>query len=77
MTDMFKEVFLGNGIGHSIFILLTLASGSWVMEGVCGALNKPQWSNFIKVVSIFIGTLMVIRLGIQLVYEAAKSLGLN
>ena len=77
MNEMFREVFLGNGVGHSIFILLTLASGSWVMENACSAIGKTQWSNFIKIVSIFIGTLMVIKLGIQLVYEASKLLGLS
>jgi len=77
MTELFKEIFLGNGIGHSIFILMGIASGSWAMEGVCSALNKAQWANFIKMVAYFTGTIMVLKLGIQLVSEAIKILGLS
>jgi hypothetical protein len=76
MTDIFKEVFLGNGVGHSILWLLALAVASWALELICLALGKGPWANFIKIGSLFIGTLMIIRLGLQLVKEVATALGL-
>ncbi len=77
MTEIFREVFLGNGIGHSILLLLGLAVASWAVELVCVALGKNQWANFIKIASYFVGTLLIIDLGLGLVKKVVVALGLS
>ena len=75
MYDLFKEIFLKGGIGHSIYIIMGIAVGSWVFENICQALNKNQWANFVKVTSYFLGTITVLGLGVKLVKDALDLLG--